>query len=434
MVVQYLLVALVAFIASMDEQLFGITMLGRPLFTSLFVGLILGDVQQGVIVGAALESMFMGAIMVGAAVPPEVYASGVLGCAFAVITGTGTATAVALALPVSVFLQVWRNFCYAVPGAFACKKIETALANRDLAKANLYHLTIVPLSIGIPSALLVFGSLFFGADLINNALNAIPQFVMDGLNVASGVMVCIGFALLIRTMGDNKLLPWLFLGFIMVIYLKMDVVGVAAAAICVALLLAFREGSSGPQAAADKNFDTSSINAMKVGLMGPLSGIGDSFYWGTFRVVAAGIGIGIASTGNPLGPIVYALIYSVINFATRIVAAHLGYDLGTKFLQQSEENNLMSRMTHAAGVLGMTVIGAMIAAQVSLSTALTFDVGGSEIVLQDLFDSIFPGLLPLLATFACVALYKKGVKTIWIIIGIFAICIIGTGLGVFAAA
>ena len=244
MVVQYLLVALVAFIASMDEQLFGITMLGRPLFTSLFVGLILGDVQQGVIVGAALESMFMGAIMVGAAVPPEVYASGVLGCAFAVITGTGTATAVALALPVSVFLQVWRNFCYAVPGAFACKKIETALANRDLAKANLYHLTIVPLSIGIPSALLVFGSLFFGADLINNALNAIPQFVMDGLNVASGVMV------------DNKLLPWLFIGFIMVIYLKMDVVGVAAAAICVALLLAFREGSSGPQAvAADEEED-----------------------------------------------------------------------------------------------------------------------------------------------------------------------------------
>lgn len=93
-------------IASMDEQAFGITMLGRPLFASLFVGLILGDVQLGVIVGAALESMFMGAIMVGAAVPPEVYAFGVLGCAFAVITGTGTATAVALALPVSVFLQV----------------------------------------------------------------------------------------------------------------------------------------------------------------------------------------------------------------------------------------------------------------------------------------------------------------------------------------
>lgn len=255
MLVQYILVALVAFVASMDEQLFGITMLGRPLFTSLFVGLIMGDVTNGVIVGAALESMFMGAIMVGAAVPPEVYASGVLGCAFALITGTGAATAVALALPVSVFLQVWRNFCYAVPGAFACRKIEAAVEKHELAKANLYHLTIVPLSIGIPSALLVFCSLFFGADLINNALNAIPQFVMDGLNVASGVMVCVGFALLIRTMGDNKLLPWLFLGFIMVIYLSMDVIGVAAAAFCIAALFVFNQGSASTKVAAKEEED-----------------------------------------------------------------------------------------------------------------------------------------------------------------------------------
>lgn len=188
------------------------------------------------------------------------------------------------------------------------------------------------------------------------------------------------------------------------------------------------------QASEDKNFDTSSINAMKVGLMGPLSGIGDSFYWGTFRVVAAGIGIGIASTGNALGPIVYALLYSIVNVATRIITAHLGYDLGTKFLQQSEENNLMARMTRAASVLGMTVIGAMIAAQVSLSTSLVFNIGGSEIVLQELFDAIFPGILPLAATFICVALYKRNVKTIWIILGIFALCIIGTGLGIFSAA
>lgn len=242
MVVQYLLIALVALVASLDEQLFGITMLGRPLFTSLFVGIILGDIPSAVMVGAALESMFMGSVMVGAAVPPEVYASGVLGCAFAVITGTGTAAAVALALPVSVFLQVWRNFCYAVPGAYASRKIDAALANRDLAKANLYHLTIVPLAIGIPSALLVFCSLYFGADLINGALSSIPQFVMNGLNVASGVLACVGFALLIRTMSNNKLLPYLFIGFILVMYLGMDVISIAALAACVAVLLMFNQG------------------------------------------------------------------------------------------------------------------------------------------------------------------------------------------------
>lgn len=188
------------------------------------------------------------------------------------------------------------------------------------------------------------------------------------------------------------------------------------------------------EAARDKNFDTSSINAMKVGLMGPLSGIGDSFYWGTFRVVAAGIGVGIAATGNPLGPIVYALLYSAVNVITRLILPRIGYNLGTSFLQQSQENHLMDRLTQAAGILGMTVIGAMIASQVALSTSLVFNVGGSEIVVQDLFDAIFPGILPLAATFICVALYKRGVKTIYIIIGIFAVCILGTFLGVFSAA
>lgn len=188
------------------------------------------------------------------------------------------------------------------------------------------------------------------------------------------------------------------------------------------------------EAARDKNFDTSSINAMKVGLMGPLSGIGDSFYWGTFRVVAAGIGVGIAATGNPLGPIVYALLYSAVNVITRLILPRIGYNLGTSFLQQSQENHLIDRLTQAAGILGMTVIGAMIASQVALSTSLVFNVGGSEIVVQDLFDAIFPGILPLAATFICVALYKRGVKTIYIIIGIFAVCILGTFLGVFSAA
>ena len=78
---------------------------------------------------------------------------------------------------------------------------------------------------------------------------------MDGLNVASGVMVCVGFALLIRTMGDNKLLPWLFLGFIMVIYLSMDVIGVAAAAFCIAALFVFNQGSASTKVAAKEEED-----------------------------------------------------------------------------------------------------------------------------------------------------------------------------------
>lgn len=62
------------------------------------------------------------------------------------------------------------------------------------------------------------------------------------------------------------------------------------------------------EAAKNPDFDVKAINNLKVGLMGPLSGIGDSFFWGTFRVICAGIGIGLASTGNMMGSILYFLI------------------------------------------------------------------------------------------------------------------------------
>lgn len=82
-------------------------------------------------------------------------------------------------------------------------------------------MTVVPLSIGIPSALLVFVAVAFGADTINTVLNAIPTVVMDGFNVAAGVLSCVGLALLIKMMSNSKVLPYLFLGFICVIYLGM---------------------------------------------------------------------------------------------------------------------------------------------------------------------------------------------------------------------
>lgn len=237
MLIPAILVSIVALLAAMDEQLFGASMMARPLFTGPIIGLIMGDLQTGVIIGATLESMFMGSIMVGSAVPPEVYASSILSIAIAIQTGAGTGTAVALALPLSVFLQLWRNFCYAIPGSWAGKQIERALDERNLKKANLLHLTVVPLSIGIPSALLVFIALFFGSDGINSVLNMIPEVVLNGFNVAAGVLSCVGLALLIKIMSNNKILPYLFLGFVAVMYLGMDVIGVAVVGLCIAFLV-----------------------------------------------------------------------------------------------------------------------------------------------------------------------------------------------------
>ena len=178
-------------------------------------------------------------------------------------------------------------------------------------------------------------------------------------------------------------------------------------------------------------FDTSSINNVKVGLMGPMSGIGDSFFWGTFRVIAAGIGIGLAKSGNILGAVIYFLLYTAIHFITKILGGKYGYKMGTKFLENSEENHLMDKLSMGASILGMTVIGAMIGTMVSLQTTLSFTLAGTETTLQSIFDQIFPGILPLGATFLCVALFNKNVKTIYIILGIFVLCNLGCAIGIF---
>ena len=164
---QAILVSIVAFLAAIDEYTFGASMMGRPLFTAPIVGLILGDFQAGIVIGATLELMFMGSIMVGSATPPEVYASSVLGTAIAIQSGEGVGTAVALALPLSIFLQMWRNGCYAIGASWGGKQIEKALAQRNLRRANMWHLITLPLMVGVPSMLLVFFAMYFGAGSIN---------------------------------------------------------------------------------------------------------------------------------------------------------------------------------------------------------------------------------------------------------------------------
>ena len=76
-----------------------------------------------------------------------------------------------------------------------------------------------------------------------------------------------------------------------------------------------------------EEYDAGSITSVKAALMGPLAGIGDSFFWGTFRVIGAGIGAPLAVAGNVLGPIIYALINVIPSEVVRRVGFKIGYDL-----------------------------------------------------------------------------------------------------------
>lgn len=177
-------------------------------------------------------------------------------------------------------------------------------------------------------------------------------------------------------------------------------------------------------------FDAASVNAVKASLMGPLSGIGDSFFWGTFRVIAAGIGIALAMEGSVLGPLIFLLLYNIPHFITRYYGARMGYSLGGQFIKKAYENGLINILTKSATILGLIMVGAMIFGSIPFQTTLNFTMRGIEYNFQEILDQIFLGILPLASTFICFKLVKKKVNANIIILGILCVSVVFALLGV----
>jgi len=185
------------------------------------------------------------------------------------------------------------------------------------------------------------------------------------------------------------------------------------------------------QAASDENFDVSMINNVKVALMGPLSAIGDTFFWGTFRILATGVAIGFSAKGSILGPILFLLIYNLPHILVRIYGLKAGYKLGGDSIEALSKGGLMSKATKAATILGLVVIGGMIASMVGFSLNWVIQMGDISFnVQEDLFDAICPKVLPLLLTFGVYHLLKKNVKPVIIMLILIALAIVLTFFGV----
>ncbi|GBD80719.1 PTS system mannose-specific transporter subunit IID [Tetragenococcus halophilus subsp. halophilus] len=183
--------------------------------------------------------------------------------------------------------------------------------------------------------------------------------------------------------------------------------------------------------AEDENFDVSTIDSIKTSLMGPLAGIGDSFFWGTLRLIATGIGTSLALQGNILGPILFLLVFNVPHILLRYFATNWGYKLGTGFLKKIQENGMMESLTFGAAIIGLMVVGGMTATLIDINIPLKIGSGENAVTLQSIFDDIVPNILNLGVFGAVYYMLKKEVNALVIILGMAVVGILGSLVGLF---
>lgn len=180
----------------------------------------------------------------------------------------------------------------------------------------------------------------------------------------------------------------------------------------------------------NENFDESSINAVKTSLMGPVAGVGDSFFWGTLKVIASGIAISLATQGNILGPILFLLIINVPAFIIRYLSLDVGFKYGTKFFGDNGNNQVVQKLTRSMTIVGLMVIGGMISSMIYFE--LPFMIGSGDIAepIQTYIDQIMPSFFPLMLFLLMYYFIGKKIKTTTILIGLIIVSIALAGLGI----
>lgn len=172
-------------------------------------------------------------------------------------------------------------------------------------------------------------------------------------------------------------------------------------------------------------------NDLKVGLMGPLSGIGDVFIWILPMTILGSIAGYMAQNGSPVGILLWLAIWLVI-YIWRMQNYCQGYKAGASVVTKLGDK--LTTLTDAASILGLMVVGSLIFSSVKITTPLTFAYGDISLAIQTgVLDAIFPNLLGLLTAVVVYRLIKKGVKLNWIILGIVVISCVCAAFGILAA-
>ncbi|HHK5536556.1 PTS mannose/fructose/sorbose/N-acetylgalactosamine transporter subunit IIC [Bacillus sp. BC08] len=206
----------------------------KPTMAGFFAGLILGDIQTGLIVGGTLNLLVLGVGNFGGASIPDYMTGALLGTAFTVMSGQDAKFGATLAIPIGL-LMVQLDVLARFTNTFFQHKAEKLVAEGKFKKASYMNLWgIVPTSLSrmIP----VFLALVFGAKFVQAIVDNIPKWLMGGLQVAGGLLPALGIAILLKYLPIKQNIAFLIIGFFLAAYLKVPVLGVALIGLAMAII------------------------------------------------------------------------------------------------------------------------------------------------------------------------------------------------------
>jgi len=180
-----------------------------------------------------------------------------------------------------------------------------------------------------------------------------------------------------------------------------------------------------------KEISDETIINVKTGLMGPMAGIGDTIDWGTWKPLFFSIAASFSINGGIAGFFI-CFLFALVPFLEGWYLTRLGYRLGRDAISRLLEGGWIKQLIMGSGILGLFMVGALTASNVTLQIPIAFTMGGTETTIQTILYSILPGLVPLALVLGIYTYFRtKGQKFGRVVFFLLALCMVGSLIGLF---
>lgn len=235
-VVSIILVLLVAFLAGI-ESVCDEFQFHQPLVACTLIGLVTGNLEAGIVLGGSLQMIAMGWANIGAAIAPDAALASVASAIILVLGGqgvSGVSTAIAVAIPLAV-AGLFLTMIVRTLSVACVHRMDAAAEKADIRGVQLWHIIAIVmqgLRIAIPAAAL----LFIPAETVQAFLESMPAWLTDGMAIGGGMVVAVGYAMVINMMATREVWPFFVIGFCLAAVSSLTLIALGAIAISLALI------------------------------------------------------------------------------------------------------------------------------------------------------------------------------------------------------